>query len=75
MEPTEYGIIYNTISKQIDNHTIYSEGLQFAGLFNRIYTFPKIHKTIEFSKDSSSQEEPLDTRTQEGLELKLYFAF
>ena len=75
VEPTEYGILYNTISKQIDKENIYEGGLQYVGLFNSLITFPSIHKTIEFSDDKAAQSKPLRTRTQEGLELALHFAF
>lgn len=75
VEPTEYGILYNSISKQIDTKNIYEGGLQYVGLFNHVYSFPKIHKTIEFSNDDTAQAKPLNTRTKEGLELQLHFAF
>jgi hypothetical protein len=37
--------------------------------------FPAIHKSIEFSSDEGSQYGKLSTRTQEGLDLSLSFAF
>ena len=49
IEPTEYGITYNSISKHIDTNYVYEGGLQYTGLFNSILRFPKIHKSIEFS--------------------------
>jgi hypothetical protein len=75
VEPTEYGILYNTISKKIDNTNVYEGGLQYVGLFNTLITFPSIHKTIEFSSDPDASAPELKTRTKEGLELSLHFAF
>jgi hypothetical protein len=42
IEPTEYGIVYNSISKSIDESTVYEGGLQFIGLFNKLVAYPKI---------------------------------
>lgn len=49
IEPTEYGILYNSVSKSIDTENVYEGGLQFIGLFNSIKTYPSIQMTIEFS--------------------------
>ena len=49
VEPTEYGILYNTITKQLDTKTILEGGLQYVGVSNQIITFPRINKQIEFS--------------------------
>ena len=75
VEPTEYGIIYNRISKNIDQKNVYEGGLHFIGPFNKLITYPKIYKTIEFSDNKEANVPALSTRTQEGLELKLHFAF
>jgi hypothetical protein len=75
VEPTEYGILYNSVSKQIDKETVYEGGLQYVGLFNHVIAYPRIQKTIEFSDNSGAQQKALQTRTQEGLELTLHFAF
>lgn len=49
IEPTEYGILYNKVTKQINENTVYEGGLSFIGPFNEIFKYPKIYKTIEFS--------------------------
>ena len=43
VEPTEYGILYNSLTKELDNTTIFEGGLQYTGLFNKLITFPSIH--------------------------------
>ena len=75
VEPTEYGILYNGITKQIDQSTIYEGGLQYIGLWYSLVTFPRIHKTIEFSDSKGANSAALSTRTNEGLELKVHFSF
>jgi len=49
-------------------------GLQYIGVFNKFMKYPRIQVTVEFS-DTSNQQPPLQTRTQEGLSLVLSFAF
>lgn len=75
VEPTEYGILYNIITKQLDTDTILEGGLQFVGPTQKIITFPRINKQIEFSDQSGANSPALSTRTKEGLELKLHFSF
>ena len=50
-------------------------GLHWVGLFYSLIHFPAIHKSIEFSDDAAAQQTALSTRTKEGLELHLHFAF
>jgi len=75
VEPTEYAIKYNVISKNVDHENIYEGGLQWIGLFNNFVTYPRIHTSIEFSDNQEAQTKPLQSRTFEGLELTLHFAF
>jgi len=75
VEPTEYAIIRNNLSQDIDKTDILEGGLHWVGLFYSLIHFPSIHKSIEFSSDSGAQHEPLSTRTKEGLELHIHFAF
>lgn len=55
VSPTEYGILYNSITKQVDQTNIYGGGLMYIGFFNTIITFPRIHRTIEFSDNKEAQ--------------------
>lgn len=75
IEPTEYGILYNSISKSIDTDTVYDGGLQWVGLFNKVITYPKLQVSVEFSNNTDAEEKPLNTRTKEGLSLQLLFSF
>ena len=62
VEPTEWGLKYNSITKNIDGgssiklkkkwfklHLVYDSGRYFVFLFNSFITFPRTLKTIEFS--------------------------
>ena len=40
VEPTQYGIKYNIITKQIDNQTVYTGGLQYIGFYNQMINYP-----------------------------------
>jgi hypothetical protein len=75
VEPTEYALIRNNISQNIDRENILEGGLHWVGIFNSLIHFPSIHKSIEFSDDTNAQQKALSTRTKEGLELHLHFAF
>jgi len=75
VEPTEYAIIRNNINQDIDQDLVLEEGLHWVGLFYSLIHFPSIHKSIEFSDDTLAQQKQLSSRTKEGLELKLHFAF
>ena len=54
VEPTEYGIKYNIISKQIDTQMVYTGGLQYIGFYNQIITYPATQQILEFSDSSSA---------------------
>jgi hypothetical protein len=73
VEPTEYAIVRNNLSQNIDSE-VKGSGLHWVGLFNSLIHYPSIHKSIEFSDDAAAQQRQLSTRTEEGLELKVHFA-
>ena len=76
VEPTEWAIAKNKISKQIDKDTIYDGGRHLIGPLYSFITFPATYKTIEFSDDKRYADAgPLKTNTQEGLEIYLHVSF
>lgn len=75
VEPTEYALIRNNLSQNINNETVLDSGLHFVGVFYSLIKFPQIHKTIEFSDDAAATDGPLKTRTEEGLDLTIHCAF
>ena len=76
VEPTEWAIAKNKISKQIDKDTIYDGGRHLIGPLYSFITFPATYKTIEFSDDNRYADAgPLKTNTKEGLEIYLHVSF
>jgi len=75
IEPTQYGLLYSKIHKDVDGSNIQDSGLQLIGPFTSLIKFPSTHQIIEFSDYSGANEGPLATRTAEGLELKLHVSF
>ena len=76
VEPTEWAIAKNKISKQIYKDDIYEGGRYLIGPMYSFITFPATFKTIEFSDDIRySDGEALKTRTKEGLQISLHVSF
>lgn len=75
VEPTEWGLKYHSLSKNIDSEEVYESGRYFVFLFNSFVTFPRMLKTIEFSDRIEANSGALKTRTAEGLALELYISF
>jgi hypothetical protein len=75
VEPTEFALIRNNVSQNVDRENILEGGLHWVGIFNSLIHFPSIHKSIEFSDDRTAQFQALSTRTKEGLALDVHFVF
>jgi len=75
IEPTEYGILYSKLYKEIDGVNVQEGGLQFVGPFTSLIKFPRTHQVIEFSDYRGANQQALSTRTAEGLELQLHVSF
>ena len=75
VEPTEYGMTYNSITKKAGTDHIYGGGLYFVGPFKHFIKFPATVTHIEFSDRPQRNAPPLETRTKEGLGLILHVAF
>jgi len=74
VEPTDYALIYNSISKNVDSQ-VYEGGRYFLFFTNSFVSFPKTLVSIEFSDSQNSQAPGLQTRTKEGLALTLHISF
>ena len=75
VEPTEYGMTYNSITKRAGTDHIYEGGLYFVGPFQHFIKFPATVTHIEFSDRPTKDAAPLETRTKEGLGLILHVSF
>lgn len=49
VEPIEYGIVYNAISKKVDTENVYPGGWYFIGPVNSFITFPSTLVNLDFT--------------------------
>ena len=75
VEPTEWGIIYNNISKSVNKEEVYDGGRYCIGFTKSFVRFPKTQQSVEVSVQPWAVSGPLRTRTQEGLALSLSINF
>lgn len=75
LEPREYGILYNSIDKTINSKDIYTGGRHWVGLFDSFISFPGGYQTVEFSDSPSTDNDPLSTRTKDGVSLGMSLSF
>ncbi len=59
IEPIEYGLKFNTISKTYDDTEVYTGGWHVIGPFNNFLIFPATVTNIEFASFKGSKTLPL----------------
>jgi regulator of protease activity HflC (stomatin/prohibitin superfamily) len=74
LEPLQYGITYNKITKVIGKD-IYVSGRYLIGPTKSFIVYPANLVTIEFSDSRKATNEALKTRTGEGLSISLHVSF
>ena len=74
IEPIEYGLKYNKITKTVDTSRVYTGGWYLIGPFNSFITFPSINKNIDFADYPGAQSSPYQTRAGQ-LSIVLSFSF
>ena len=74
VEPIQYGLKYNTLSKSVDTLNVYEGGWYVIGPFNSFISFPRTQVNIDFSNLPNSKSAPLQCRS-EGLPITLSFSF
>merc|ERR1719399_344497 len=72
LEQLDYGLNYNSISLQIEDKVYAQAGLYFLGVGHSFIKYPRVLQTIEFSADDNGR---LQTRTSDGLPVKLSISF
>lgn len=75
VKPTEYGLRYNRITKQVDTGYVFQSGRHLIGPFSSLLKFPSTVQNLEFSNRTTATAAGLSTRTAEGLGLTLHVAF
>jgi len=74
LEPLQYGITYNKITKVIGKD-VYVSGRYLIGPTKSFVVYPANLVTVEFSDSKKATNEPLKTRTGEGLAISLGISF
>ncbi|MCQ2815686.1 MAG: hypothetical protein MJ252_00320 [archaeon] len=74
LEPLQYGITYNTITKSVGTET-YTSGRYFLLPWKKFIVYPATLITVEFSDSRTAKAPGLQTRTAEGLSLLLHVSF
>lgn len=72
LEQLEYGLNYNSISLQIEKDPYTNAGLYLLGVGHYFIKYPRTIQMIEFSADDNGR---LQTRTSDGLPVKLSISF
>lgn len=72
LEQLEYGLNYNSISLQIEKDAYQEAGLFMLGVGHYFIKYPRTIQMIEFSADDNGR---LQTRTSDGLPVKLSISF
>ena len=74
VEPIEYGIKYNAISKQVDKDTVYTGGWYLIGPFNSFETFPSTLVNMDFANYPNAASGPLVVKDNDGQEMIISFS-
>jgi uncharacterized membrane protein len=74
VEPIEYGIVYNAITKSVSADTVYPGGWYFIGPVMSFITFPSTLVNIDFTEFPDAQSRPLTVKDNDGQEIRLSFS-
>ena len=74
VEPIEYGIVYNALSKTVDSNTVYPGGWYLIGPINSFITFPATLVNLDFADFDGATNRPLVVKDNDGQEIRLSFA-
>jgi len=74
IEPIEYGISYNSISKKTDENNVYPGGWYMIGPFTSFLTFPSTLVNIDWTDYTGAQRGPLTVRDNDGQDIRFAFS-
>jgi hypothetical protein len=74
IEPIEYGIKYNSITKKTDEDSVYSGGWYMVGPTVSFLTFPATLVNIDWTDYSGAQRAPLTVRDNDGQDIRFAFS-
>ena len=68
LDAYEYGLDYSSITKTVDQ-TVYGPGYHFLGFGHSFIVYPSTVQNMEFSTEVNADRPPIQSRTQDGLEI------
>lgn len=74
VEPIEYGIVYNAITKSVNADSVYPGGWYFIGPVMSFITFPSTLVNLDFTEFPDAQSMPLVVKDNDGQEIRLSFS-
>jgi len=74
VEPIEYGIVYNSLTKTVDSKTVYPGGWYLIGPINSFITFPATLVNLDFADFDGATNRPLVVKDNDGQEIRLSFS-
>lgn len=74
IEPIEYGIKYNSISKKVDDTEVMSGGWYMVGPTTSFLTFPATLVNIDWTDYTGAQRAPLTVRDNDGQDIRFAFS-
>ena len=74
VEPIEYGIVYNSITKTVNTEEVYAGGWYFIGPIQSFFVFPSTQQNIDFTDFPGAQSPPLEVKDSIGQTIKLTFS-
>ena len=73
VEPIQYGLKYNTLSKNIDATEVYEGGWYIIGPLNKFIQFPRTQVNVDFANLTGSKQKPIGVRS--GVPVTMSFSF
>lgn len=71
VEPTEYGVVFDTISQKVDVDDVRTNGIYWLGFFKNFQLYPATVLTMEFSNATDAANGPLAVKDSTGLAISL----
>jgi len=74
VEPIEYGIVYNSITKTVNTEHVYKGGWYFIGPIQSFFVFPSTLVNIDFTTWKSADHPPIEVKDKIGQTVTLSFS-
>lgn len=73
VEPISYGLVYNRLSKNVDNSTVYEGGWYLIGPLSKFIQYPRTVQNVDMSDLPGSDQTHMDFKL-EGAAVKLHLS-